>query len=98
MSYSAKTKHDGQTDRQTLQYLPSRAFGAVGDKNVEINAPDEELAGTCRNLNIHHHKAAVLTLATRMFVINEKLFLFAIVDRYPFATCVKDIFVTNSSI
>ena len=37
--------------------------------------------------------AAVLTLATRMFVINEKLFLFAIVDRYPFATCAKDIFV-----
>ena len=36
---------------------------------------------------------AVLTLATRMFVINEKLFLFAIVDRYPFATCAKDIFV-----
>ena len=36
---------------------------------------------------------AVLTLATRMFIINEKLFLFAIVDRYPFATCVKDIFV-----
>ena len=35
----------------------------------------------------------VLTLATRMFVINEKLFLFAIVDRYPFATCAKDIFV-----
>ena len=27
----------------------------------------------------------VLTLATRMFVINEKLFLFAIVDRYSFA-------------
>ena len=37
----------------------------------------------------------VLTLATRMFVINEKLFLFAIVDRYPFATCAKDIFVFN---
>ena len=37
--------------------------------------------------------SAVLTLATRMFVINEKLFLFAIVDRYPFATCAKDIFV-----
>ena len=36
---------------------------------------------------------AVLTLATRMFVINEKLFLFAIVDRYPFASCAKDIFV-----
>ena len=36
---------------------------------------------------------SVLTLATRMFVINEKLFLFAIVDRYPFATCAKDIFV-----
>ena len=35
---------------------------------------------------------AVLTLATRMFVINEKL-LFAIVDRYPFATCAKAIFV-----
>ena len=35
-SYSAKTKRDGQTDRQTdgegaLQYLPSRAFGAAGD-------------------------------------------------------------------
>ena len=38
LSYSAKTKRDGQTDGQTdrrgaLQYLPSRAFGAVGDKN-----------------------------------------------------------------
>ena len=28
-----------------------------------------------------------------MVVINEKLFLFAIVDRYPFATCAKAIFV-----
>ena len=39
------------------------------------------------------HLRSVLTLAPRMFVINEKLFLFAIVDRYPFATCAKDIFV-----
>ena len=33
LSYSAKTKRDGQTDGQTgaLQYLPSRAF-AAGDK------------------------------------------------------------------
>ena len=43
LSYSAKTKRDGQTDGQTdrqtdrqtgggvLQYLPSRAFGAAGD-------------------------------------------------------------------
>ena len=49
-SYSAKTKRDGQTDRQTdiqmdrqtdgpgaLQYLPSRAFGAAGDKNWYID-------------------------------------------------------------
>ena len=30
---SAKTKHDGQTDGGggAFQYLPSRAFGAVGD-------------------------------------------------------------------
>ena len=42
----------------------------------------------------HYGRAhPVLTLATRMFVINEKLFLFAIVDRYPFASCAKDIFV-----
>ena len=43
LSYSAKTKRDGQTDGQTdrqtdgrgaLQYLPSRAFGAAGDKNI----------------------------------------------------------------
>ena len=42
-SYSAKTKCDGQTDGQTarlmggggvLQYLPSWAFGAAGDKNA----------------------------------------------------------------
>ena len=48
-SYSAKTKRDGQTDRQmdvgrgtdgqtdrrgALQYLPSRAFGAAGDNNI----------------------------------------------------------------
>ena len=43
LSYSAKTKRDGQTDRRTdgqtdgrtgaLQYLPSRAFGAAGNKN-----------------------------------------------------------------
>ena len=33
LSYSAKTKRDGQTDgRGALQYLPSRAFGAAGDK------------------------------------------------------------------
>ena len=33
--YSVKTKRDGQTDgRGALQYLPSRAFGAAGDKNV----------------------------------------------------------------
>ena len=32
-SYSAKTKHDGLTDgRGALQYLPSRAFGAAGNK------------------------------------------------------------------
>ena len=36
LSYSAKTKRNGQTDGQTdrrgaLQYLPSRAFGAAGD-------------------------------------------------------------------
>ena len=44
LSYSAKTKRDGwmdrRTDRQTdgrgaLQYLPSRAFGAAGDKKPE---------------------------------------------------------------
>ena len=44
-SYSAKTKRDGQTDGQTdrqtdgrwaLQYLPSRAFSAAGDKNNNI--------------------------------------------------------------
>ena len=44
----------------------------------------------CSNLQ---STVPVLTLAPRMFVINEKLFLFAIVDRYPFATCAKDIFV-----
>ena len=49
------------------------------------------LAKKCFQLNIP--PPPVLTLATRMFVINEKLFLFAIVDRYPFATCAKDIFV-----
>ena len=32
-NYSAKTKRDGQTDGGALQYLPSRAFGAAGDKN-----------------------------------------------------------------
>ena len=32
LSYSAKTKRDGRTDRRgALQYLPSRAFGAAGD-------------------------------------------------------------------
>ena len=45
LSYSAKTKRDGRTDRQTdrrtdrrgaLQYLPSRAFGAGGD-NKNLN-------------------------------------------------------------
>ena len=43
LSYSAKTKRDGrtdgQTDRQTdgrgvLQYLPSQASGAAGDKKT----------------------------------------------------------------
>ena len=49
LSYSAKTKRDGQTDGQTdrwtdgrtdgrgaLQYLPSRAFGAAGDNNTRV--------------------------------------------------------------
>ena len=36
LSSSAKTKRDGQTDRRgALQYLPSRAFGAAGDKKYE---------------------------------------------------------------
>ena len=40
LSYSAKTKRDGRTDRQTdrrgaLQYLPSRAFGAAGDNKIQ---------------------------------------------------------------
>ena len=34
-SYSAKTKRDRRTDRRgALQYLPSRAFGTAGDKNI----------------------------------------------------------------
>ena len=42
LSYSAKTKRDGQMDgwtdrRGALQYLPSRAFGAAGDnKNLKL--------------------------------------------------------------
>ena len=48
---------------------------------------------TCINSRSICTGIPVLTLATRMFVINEKLFLFAIVDRCPFATCAKDIFV-----
>ena len=37
LSYSAKTKCDGQTDRRgALQYLPSQAFGAAGDNKQNI--------------------------------------------------------------
>ena len=36
LSYSAKTKRDGQTDGRTaLQYFPSQAFGAAGDNNIQ---------------------------------------------------------------
>ena len=37
--YSAKTKRDGQIDRQmgAFQHLPPRAFGTVGDNNTYID-------------------------------------------------------------
>ena len=44
LSYSAKTKYDGQTDGRTdrwggggaFQYFPSRAFGVAGDKKLSF--------------------------------------------------------------
>ena len=60
LSYSAKTKRDGQTDGQTdrrtdgrtdgrgaLQYLPSRACGAAGDKKL-YSTPTWHGAHTCK--------------------------------------------------
>ena len=40
--FSAKTKHDGQTDRRmgAFQYLPFQAFGAAGDKKSKEVEPD----------------------------------------------------------
>ena len=64
-----------------------RCFFASDSHNKIIGYP------IAKDLDLRALSDAMLTLATRMFVINEKLFLFAIVDRYPFATCAKDIFV-----
>ena len=50
LSYSAKTKRDGRTDGRTdrrgaLQYLPSRAFGAAGDKKQGTNVAHNIMGG-----------------------------------------------------
>ena len=55
--YPPDGQTDGQTDRQTdgreaLQYLPSQAFGAVGDKKQGTNVSHNARGGLLIDLTI----------------------------------------------
>ena len=90
LSYSAKTKRDGQTDRHrqtdrqtdrrtdrqgALQYLPSRAFGAAGDNYVKCKMSICHACQICFSFFSQFRKKKDLLQKCRCVFIKNEIYL-----------------------